>query len=177
MTGSEERDRARDDAFARLFDANWAAVRHHVEGVVEDAAEVSEIVSEVFLVLWSRADPERRLTRVRILRAADRVLRARTARSSIARTAAARVHDEMGDGNGSAAAAGDTAPARTRRALAALRRGERRIIMLKYWDDLAVEEIAELLHRPRMRIRASLRRAEATLRAELGLEGHDDIDA
>ena len=60
----ENRETQRDEAFTRLFDANWAAVRHHVEGVVEDPAEVTEIVSEIFLLAWSRLVPTKPMDRI-----------------------------------------------------------------------------------------------------------------
>lgn len=57
------------------------------------------------------------------------------------------------------------------RALSSLSVRERRIIMLTYWDGLAVGEIADLIRRSRARVRNTLHRAQRRLRAELGLEG------
>lgn len=167
----ENRETQRNEAFTRLFDANWAAVRHHVEGVVEDPAEVTEIVSEIFLLAWSRLIPMKPMDRIWLIRAADRVLSGRSGRSTLRRTALDAVHSGV---------SGDETPpdltmrARVLAALAALTGRERRIIMLKYWDGLAVGEIAELLRSPRVRVRRKLLRAQVKLRAELGLEGRED---
>ena len=57
------------------------------------------------------------------------------------------------------------------RALGVLTPGQRRIIMLTYWDGLAVGEVAELLRTSESRVRKTLARAEDRLRATLGLEG------
>lgn len=167
----ENRETQRNEAFTRLFDANWAAVRHHVEGVVEDPAEVTEIVSEIFLVAWSRLIPTKPMDRIWLIRAADRVLSGRSGRSTLRRTAIDVVH---GGVSGDEAPPDLTMHARVLAALGALTGRERRIIMLKYWDGLAVGEIAELLRSPRVRVRRKLLRAQVKLRAELGLEGRGD---
>lgn len=164
----EHRETQRNEAFTRLFDANWAAVRHHVEGVVEDPAEVTEIVSEIFLLAWGRLVPAKPMDRIWLIRAADRVLSGRSGRSILRRTAIDAVHGGL--------SGGETTPDLTMRArviaaLGVLTGRERRIIMLKYWDGLAVGEIAELLRSPRVRVRRKLLRAQQKLRAELGLEG------
>lgn len=164
----DNREAQRDEAFARLFDANWAAVRHHVEGVVEDPAEVTEIVSEVFLLAWSRLIPAKPMDRIWLIRAADRLIGVRSGRSTLRHSVIDAVHEGVSR---------DEEPpdlamrARVLAALSALTTGERRIIMLTYWDELAVGEIAELLRSPRVRVRKKLSRAQAKLCAELGLEG------
>jgi len=169
----ENRETQRDEAFTRLFDANWAAVRHHVEGVVEDPAEVTEIVSEIFLLAWSRLVPTKPMDRIWLIRAADRVLGGRSGRSTLRRTAIDAVHGGVpGEKDPPALAT----RARVLAALGVLTGRERRIIMLTYWDGLAVGEIAELLRSPRVRVRKTLSRAQAKLCAELGLEGRRDHD-
>ncbi len=57
------------------------------------------------------------------------------------------------------------------RALGVLTPVQRRIIMLTYWDGLAVGEIAELLRASESRVRKTLGVAQGHLRDELGLEG------
>lgn len=163
-----DRETHRNDAFTRLFDANWAAVRHHVEGVVEDPAEVTEIVSETFLAAWGRLVPAKPIDRIWLIRAADRVIRGRAGRSALRRTVVDAVQAGL---SGIATTTDLTMSARVLAALGVLTRRERRIIMLKYWDGLAVEEIAELLRSPRLRVRRTLSRAEEKLREELGLDG------
>lgn len=169
-----DREAQRNDAFTRVFDENWAAVRRHVEGVVEDDAEVSEIVSQVFLHAWSRLVPATPMNRIWLLRAADRVLRSRAGRPAMHLAALDAVHAGM---------AGEDGPpdlsvrVRVLGAMGVLTRRERRIIMLTYWDGLAVGEIAELLRSPRIRVRRTLQRARSRLHEELGLEGRSADDS
>ncbi|WP_223628126.1 sigma-70 family RNA polymerase sigma factor [Microbacterium sp. EST19A] len=158
----------RNEVFTRVFDDNWASVRHHIECVVDDDAEVTEIVSEVFLLAWSRLKPSRPMGRIWLLRAAERRLRARSGRRLTLHTALDAVHAGV---TGDSAPPGRVGRAEVVRALGVLSGKERRIIMLTYWDGLAVGEIAELSRASEFRVRKTLRRAQDRLRTELGLEG------
>ncbi|WP_337005071.1 MULTISPECIES: RNA polymerase sigma factor [unclassified Microbacterium] len=165
---SEDPNPLRNEVFTRVFDEHWAAVRHHIEGVVAAEAEVTEIVSEVFLTAWSRLRPTRPPSRIWLLRMADRRLRARPGRASTPHDALDAVHVGVtGDGD----APGGINRIEVIRALGVLTPLQRRIIMLTYWDGLAVGEIAELLRASESRVRKTLGRAQDRLRAELGLEG------
>lgn len=167
---SEDPNPLRNEVFTRVFDEHWAAVRHHIEGVVGDDEEVTEIVSEVFLRAWSSLRPARPPGRVWLLRVADRHLRSRTGRTSMPHSALDAVHrgvsgdDERPDHQGRFDVI---------RALGVLTQPQRRIIMLTYWDGLAVGEIAELLRASEFRVRKTLSRAQDRLRTELGLGGAD----
>ncbi|KJQ55541.1 RNA polymerase sigma factor [Microbacterium sp. SA39] len=163
-----DRKALRDEVYTRVFDDHWASVRHHIECVVDDDAEVTEIVSEVFLLAWSRLNPARPMGRVWLLRAAERRLRARTGRPMTVRTALDAVHLGV---TGDSTPPGRVGQAEVIRALGVLTARERRIIMLTYWDGLAEGEIAELLRASESRVRTTLRRAQRRLRTELGLEG------
>lgn len=168
---SEDPNPLRNEVFTRVFDAHWAAVRHHVEGVVADDEEVTEIVSEVFFLAWARLRPTRPPGRVWLLRAADRRLRSRTTRSSVPHGALDAVH--MGV-SGDEEQLGRLGRVEVVRALGVLTQPQRRIIMLTYWDGLAVGEIAELLRASESRVQKTLSRAQDRLRSELGLEGAGD---
>lgn len=165
---SEDPNLLRNEVFTRVFDEHWAAVRHHVEGVVVVEEEVTEIVSEVFLHAWSRLRPAHPPGRVWLLRAADRRLRSRPGRGSTPHGALDAVHVGM---SGSDAASDPVGRIEVVRALGVLNPAQRRIIMLTYWDGLAVGEIAELLRASESRVRKTLGRAQDRLRVELGLEG------
>lgn len=165
---SDDPNPLRNEVFTRVFDAHWAAVRHHIEGVVGDEDEVTEIVSEVFLHAWSRLRPARPPGRVWLLRAADRRLRARSRRSSTPHCALDAVHSGL---SGADPQPGSIGRAEVVRALGVLTPVQRRIIMLTYWDGLAVGEIAELLRASEFRVRKTLGVAQNRLRDELGLEG------
>ncbi len=171
MSGrSEDPNTLRNEVFTRVFDEHWAAVRHHIEGVVGDDDEVTEIVSEVFLLAWSRLKPARPPGRVWLLRETDRLLRSRVGRSTTRHTALDAVHAGL---SGDPEPPGRVARFEVLRALGVLTPPQRRIIMLTYWDGLAVGEIAELLRASESRVRKTLRGAEDRLRASLGLEGTD----
>ncbi|MBP3978635.1 RNA polymerase sigma factor [Microbacterium sp. BLY] len=158
----------RSEVFRRVFDAHWATVRHHIEGVVGDDDEVTEIVSEVFLAAWTRLRPARPPGKVWLLRETDRRLRARSRRPDAARQAIEAVHAGL---SGDPEAPGRFGRSEVLRALGVLTPLQRRIIMLTYWDGLAVGEIAELLRASESRVRKTLTRAEDRLRETLGLEG------
>lgn len=164
---SEDPNTLRNEVFTRVFDEHWAAVRPHVEGVVADDDEVSEIISEVFLRAWSRLRPARPPGRVWLLRAADRRLRSRVP----GRGAPHHALDAVHAGLSGEAATGPVSRHEAVRSLAVLTPRQRRIIMLTYWDGLAVGEIAELLRVPPSRVRTTLNRAQTRPRTELGLEG------
>ncbi|MFF1541782.1 RNA polymerase sigma factor [Microbacterium sp. NPDC058269] len=165
---SEDPNPLRNEVFTRVFDEHWAAVRHHIEGVVGAEEEVTEIVSEVFLLAWTKLRPARPPSRVWLLRAADRRLRARSGRASTPAGAIDAVHLGVSGEGGTQDHRGRV---EVIRALAVLTPGQRRIIMLTYWDGLAVGEIAELLRASESRVRKTLGRARERLHAELGSEG------
>lgn len=158
----------RHEVFTRVFDEHWAAVRHHIECVVDDDAEVTEIVSEVFLDAWTRLRPARPMGRVWLLRTAERRLRARSGRRLMLHIALDAVHAGV---TGESEPPGRVGRAEVVRALGVLTARQRRIIMLTYWDGLAVGEIAELMRASESRVRKTLVRAQGRLRTELGLEG------
>lgn len=169
MSGRSRDPRAlRDEVFTRVFDEHWAAVRRHIECVVEDDAEVTALVSEVFLFAWSRLKPARPMGRVWLLRVAERRLRARSGPARTLHTALDAVHLGV---TGDPVPAGRVGQVDVVRALGVLTPYQRRIIMLTYWDGLAEGEIAELLRASESRVRRTLRGAQGRLRTELGLEG------
>ncbi|MHC9044299.1 RNA polymerase sigma factor [Microbacterium saperdae] len=177
MTGrSEDPNSLQDEVFTRLFDANWAALRHHIEGAVADDDEVTEIVSAVFLEAWTRLDVAKPMGRVWLFRAADRELRARTGRATSRLAVLDAVHHGMAgtsEEHGGGDLPAEQMPDRDSvlRALAVLTSRQRRIIMLAYWDGLTEGEISELTRYPRRSVRTMLRRAEKRMRDALGLEG------
>lgn len=166
--GSEDPNSLRNEVFSRVFDENWAAVRHHIECVVDDDAEVTELVSEVFLSAWSQLKPSRPLGRAWLLKVADRALRRRWGRVADRPAVTEAVHAgvvEDGDGHRPAS------HAEILRALSGLNVRERRIIMLTYWDGLTVGEIVESMGVSRAGADRIFRRAQMKLRRVLGPEG------
>ena len=171
---SEDPNSLRNEVFSRLFDENWAAVRHHIECVVDDDAEVTELVSEVFFSAWSRLKPSRPFDRAWLLRFADRSLRRRWSRVADRSAVTEAVHAGVSE---DAAEPGPQAShAEVLRALSSLSVRERRIIMLTYWDGLAVGEIAGSMGVSRSCAERIHRRAHVKLRRGLGLEGASDAE-
>lgn len=166
-SGSEDPNSLRNEVFSRLFDENWAAVRHHIECVVDDDAEVTELVSEVFVTAWAQLRPGHPLGRPWLLRIADRRLRRqwRGIADRPAVTEAVHLAVMAGEPDGSLCHRDFL------RALSGLRVRERRIIMLTYWDGLTVGEIVESMRISRSRADRIFRRAQEKLRAALELEG------
>jgi RNA polymerase sigma factor (sigma-70 family) len=165
---SDDPGSLRSEVFARVFEENWAAVRHHIECVVDDDSEVTELVSEVFLTAWSKLKPHRPLGRTWLLRVADRALRRRWGRIADRPAVTEAVHAGVSaDRDG-----GDPAThVEILRALSGLNVRERRIIMLTYWDGLTAGEIVESMGVSRSCADRIYRRAHAKLRRGLGLEG------
>lgn len=178
---SEDPNSLQDEVFTRMFDAHWAALRHHIEGVVADDDEVTEIVAAVFLEAWTRLDVAKPMGRVWLLRTADRELRARSGRATSRPAVIRAVHEGMAGGlsGGTEDPTGEAMPDRDAvlRALGVLTARERRIIMLAYWDGLPEGEISELIRWPRRSVRAALRRAQKKMRNALGLEGASERDS
>lgn len=168
ISGSADPKSLRDEVFSAVFDAHWAAIRHHIEGVVVDDSEVTEIVSEVFVTAWARLNPRKPMGRVWLLRAADRALRERSHGSRTRSSAVAAVHEGMRGRQDDADAREQAA---VLRALAVLPARERRIIVLTYWDGLSVGEIAELARTSVTRVRKTLLRAQDHVREALRSEG------
>ncbi|WP_217184200.1 sigma-70 family RNA polymerase sigma factor [Streptomyces sp. AC495_CC817] len=168
MSGrSDDPNSLRNEVFTRVFDANWAAVRHHIECVVEDDSEVTELVSEVFLAAWTKLSTRRPMGRAWLLRVADRRLRDRLGRTADRPAITEAVHSGIfGD-----EAAPSVGHEQILRALSGLRVRERRIIMLTYWDGLTAGEIVESMGVTRPGAERILRRAQQKLRRSLGLEG------
>lgn len=172
MSGrSEDPNSLRNEVFSQVFDTHWAAVRHHVECVVDDDAEVTELVSEVFLIAWTRLRPRRPMGRSWLLRVADRRLR-RSRRTADRPAVTEAVHAGL---VGDAHADCPMSHEQILGALTGLTGRERRIIMLTYWDGLAVGETAESMGISRTGADKILHRAQRKLRRSLGLEGAMDV--
>ncbi|MHC9044295.1 RNA polymerase sigma factor [Microbacterium saperdae] len=167
MSGrSEARSTQREAIFKEIYDTLWAPVQRHVECVVEDDSEVTEIVSDVFLLAWRKLDAAKPLGLIWLIRAADNKLkdreRSRRARARAMETVhavyAAPGDDDMLD-----------ALAVRHAVVKALTQRERRIVMLAYWDQLSAGEIAELLRCSQASVWTTLSRARKKLERELGL--------
>jgi RNA polymerase sigma-70 factor (ECF subfamily) len=179
-----------EDALAELYDRHAPAIHAATLRMTGDRQVAEEIVQEVFLTLWNRAerfDPAAgslaawlgtiaRNRAVDRLRAAGRrprlVALGTTADGEPAAEAldraAARL-DVPGFDEGDPVAVHEAAEARTaiNRALAAMPEAEREVILLAYRDELSQSEIAARLEWPLGTVKTRTRRALGRLRAAL----------
>lgn len=151
--------------FNEIFVAHWGAVRHHVECVLDDDDEVSDLVSEVFSLAWVKLDVLRPLGLIWLLRTADNKLKDRD-RTLRVRAGAMEAVRRMAEG----ARAHDLLDSlAVRHAIdSALTPRERRFVIFFYWDRLAAGEIAELDRCSQASVFTTLSRARAKLIGELG---------
>lgn len=153
------------DVFTRVFEAYWARVRHHIECVIDDDDEVSDLVSEVFSLAWQKLDPRTPPGLIWLLRVADNKLKDRErkmrsetrAMDALRRRPAAEVSDIL-----------DVMAVRHAMDVALTPR-EKRIVTLFYWDRLAAGEIAELLRCSQSVVFTTLSRARSKLVRQLGV--------
>lgn len=157
------RHEERADVFTRIFEEYWARVRHHIECVLDDDDEVSDLVSEVFSLAWLKLDMRQPLGLIWLLRVADNKLkdRERKLRSETRVVEALRRR--------SSAEASDVLDAiAVRHAIdIMLTPREKHVIALFYWDRLAAGEIAEVLQCSQSVVFTTLSRARAKLMRQL----------
>lgn len=181
-----------EDALAALYDRHAAALHATAFRLTGDRQVAEDVVQEVFLTLWNRADrfdPDvgslaawlgtiARNRAVDRLRAASRrprlVSLGRTADDEPAADALDRVlHQRSGTGTSNdatdPAAAFDVAEAgeAIRAALATMPDPEREVILLAYREELTQSEIAARLGWPLGTVKTRTRRALAQLRGVL----------
>ncbi|HWA10231.1 MAG TPA: sigma-70 family RNA polymerase sigma factor [Opitutaceae bacterium] len=164
-------------AFARLYDRFSRPLYATALRVLNDAREAEDVVQEVFLALWEKADTftvERgtafgwAVTLVRH-RAIDR-LRLRKRRAEL--LAASSAEDL---GYGASGGAGDSADVlcfkekagAVRAAVAALPAEQQRALQLAFFGGLTQQEIAESLREPLGTVKARIRRGLLKLRETL----------
>lgn len=162
--------------FARLYDEHAPAVYATAHGVLRDAARTEDVVHDVFLSLWHR--PERfdasrgqvgvylrLLARSRALDAWRRGQVAGRARDRLA-ALDARATGRVEDSPAEAAERSDDG-ARIRAAIARLPEPQREVIVLAYWGDLTVEQVAQRVEIPLGTAKSRVRLGLARLRDEL----------
>lgn len=169
------------EAFDRRLRAAWPRIVRLVERLLAwpgSGSEVEDVAQEVFLAAWRHRRSFRGEAEWTTWLHAIAVRRARNAARSRARRERwfGLLGREADAGSEAAAAAVETPDSDTaetlRHALAKLRHADREVLVLRYLEDVSIEEAAERLGVSRAAMDARLSRARARLRDLLsGMEG------
>jgi RNA polymerase sigma-70 factor, ECF subfamily len=163
---------AHAERFERCFERNYRDIARYCARRAATPEDAEDAATEVFATAWRRrrdlpSEPQDRLWLFGIAR---RVLanaeRAERRRSRLKRRLAAQpalVLEVPPSAGGEAAAIA--------RALAALSRSDRELLLLTGWEELTPAQIAQLLHRPAPLISRRLHRARRRFAAELTAAG------
>ncbi|MEL7206824.1 MAG: sigma-70 family RNA polymerase sigma factor [Actinomycetota bacterium] len=160
-TGSPE-----DDEFARLYDREFTVAAHAAFTIVRSSARAEELAQDAFAAAYARWShvqsldrPGAWVRRVAInLAIKDRERRARADRMTVESAWAETVGPDEPGG-----------PDEVREAVAALPRQQRLAVVLFYFHDLPVAEVADSLGCAEATARVHLHRARTTL--ERAIEG------
>ncbi len=159
------RDFAADDAYRRLYTANFPAILNYALRRVSGPDDAADLVAETFLVAWRRRGemPSGHQARLWLFGVARRVLanhaRGEQRRMQLGRRLRLELRDEVGD-----PAADLVEVLAVDSALAALDDLDREVLELTVWDQLTPREIGMLLDLPARVVRSRLFRARARMR-------------
>lgn len=162
--------------FAQLYDAHAASVYAAAHRILRDDARAEDVVHDVFLAFWRRPgrfDAERgdvgvylrlmaRSRAVDLWRRGQAAGRARDRLASLDATLPPRV-DELPAESAERSDEG----ARVRAAIAQLPTAQREAIVLAYWGNLTVEQVARRMEIPLGTAKSRMRLGLARLRSEL----------
>lgn len=161
-------------ALGELYDLTVAKLFSRAGSIVRDSQDAEEVVCDVFVQVWHSArqfDRERGSALAWLLtlcrsRALDRYRRNHAGLPTVAQIAAVDANDSRGPGPDDLLQVleRDTA---IYRALARLSPLRRRLIALAFFQGLTHEELADETHLPIGTVKSHIRRALASLRAEL----------
>jgi RNA polymerase sigma-70 factor, ECF subfamily len=178
-----------EDALAELYDRHAAAIHATAFRLTGDRQVAEDVVQEVFLALWNRADRfdpavgslaawlgtiarHRAVDRLRAAGRRPRLVALPGADDEASAEALDRALHAGASGPGRDDPAGALEASETRAAigaaLATMPGPEREVILLAYRDDLTQSEIAERLGWPLGTVKTRTRRALGRLRAVLG---------
>lgn len=169
-------DAATPAGFARLYDEHAGGVYAAAHRVLHDDARSQDVVHDVFLSFWrhpERFDPARgnpgmylrlmaRSRAVDVWRRGQAASRARDRLASLDATTPPRIEDSPAE---SAVRSEDGA--RVRAAIGRLPDPQREAIVLAYWGNLTVEQVARRVGIPLGTAKSRMRLGLARLRAEL----------
>lgn len=127
-------------AFTRTYRAEYATVVAYCQNRVDDGELARDLAAEVFRALWARWDEPRRSERAWLLGVAHHLVVDEYRRRS-RRRGTSTVTEDLADGR----VAAGFERVEVRRALESLAAGEQELLRLRYWDDLSVPDIAQML--------------------------------
>ncbi|MGO4680505.1 RNA polymerase sigma factor [Microbacterium sp. 2MCAF23] len=148
---------ARRAAFEALFAEHHTAVLRYIERRVDDREHARELTMDCFEIAWRRFDEREPYRRPWLLQ---------TARNLVGDAYRKRDREREGlrDLATAARPSDDLAHLELRHALSLLRRGDREVLELHYWDGLSADEIAEVVGCRTATAWKRLSRARAALR-------------
>lgn len=158
-------DAERIDRFHQLFGSHYTAVLRFVRRRVP-SADSDDVVAEIFTVAWRRLEavpsaPDDRLWLYAVARRTVAQARRTKLRHGRLRRRVATQREGIASGHS------DPAIDRVHVALAKLRKGDRDVLELFYWEDLSQAEIARVLDCSEAAVAQRLSRARKRLRDRL----------
>lgn len=161
-----------EERFSVLFESTHRALLAYALRRVADPADAADVVAETFLVAWRRMDdvPDGDQARPWLFGVARRVL-ANLYRGERRRHALA---DRLRENLTEVVPPPDVGSTDVERALRRLGEGDREILRLVAWEELAHDEIAVVLGVSRGAVRVRLHRARRRLLAQLDLLAADE---
>lgn len=159
--------RGRIDRFRRLFDDHYGAVVGYVRRRVP-TGDCDDVVAEIFMVAWRRLDaiPESPDDRLWLFGVARRTVAASNRATSRRDRLNQRV---LSDGEVGAADRDDPVVDRVRVAFSRLRREDREVLELFYWEELSHAQIARVVRCSEAAVAQRLSRARRRLRDRLAM--------
>lgn len=152
----------RGETVQELFQLHYLALVRLAMRLVDDQETAEDLVQDVFLGLARRpmptGDPHHYLRRAVVNRSRSVLRRRKIARAFLARAES----DLVAEAADEASVRGDIR-AHMLRAIAALPPRQREAVVLRYYEDLSVTEIAATLHVSPGAVSSALNRALATL--------------
>jgi RNA polymerase sigma-70 factor (ECF subfamily) len=169
-----ERDenRALEEGFRSLFDEHFGTIYRYVRSRGQDRPDVDDVVAEVFLVAWRRMSdvPLGNGARPWLLAVARRVVWDHQRRTMRRQRLVSRLVLERGQPR----EAGESDLDAVTRAMNHLRRSDRELVRLIYWDDLSQLEAAQVLGCSENAVSIRLHRIRRRLLAEIARRGAED---
>lgn len=144
-------------AFETLFGEHHAAVLRYIERRVDDREHARELTMDCFEIAWRRFEPAQPYRRPWLLQTARNVV-------GDAYRKRDREREGLRDLAATARPSDDLAHVELRHALSLLRRADREVLELHYWDGLSADEIAEVVGCRTATAWKRLSRARASLR-------------